>query len=142
MKKFLSTLALVSGLAVMFAASGCDTAPERHPRTTQTVTLSIDRVTHDVAMEVITAVEIVLPPGPQGSEGYVWEITSDDVKVLEQMGPMKPGPRNDALAAPVTSVSFFALKPGRSVLRFALIRPNEAEAIPAAKCEVTVRVSD
>ncbi len=126
----------------MVAVSGCETAPQRHPRGTQTVALSSDRVNPEVAAEVITAVELVLPQGPQGSTGCAWEITANNVRVLEQMGPMRPASGGAALRAPATSISFYALKPGRSVLRFALVRPNEAEATPLAKCEVTVRVSD
>jgi hypothetical protein len=126
----------------MVAVSGCETAPQRHPRGTQTVALSSDHVSPEVAIEVITAVELMLPPGPPGSAGCVWEITSNNVRVLEQMGPMKPEPTADPLRAPMTSISFYALKQGRSVLRFALIRPNESESTPLAKCEVTVRVSD
>ena len=126
----------------MVLAFGCDSAPERHPRTTQRVVLSAESEAPDVPMEVISAIEVVLPPGPQGSAGYAWEISSNNVAVLEQMGPMKPAPSADASVSPGAAVSFYALKPGKSVLRFVLVRPGEAEAIPAAKCEVTVRVSD
>jgi hypothetical protein len=126
----------------MAALSGCESAPQRHPRSIQTVALSADRVSPDVAIDVVTAVELVLPQGPQGSAGCAWEITSNNVRILEQMGPMRPAPAGDSLRAPMTSISFYALKQGRSVLRFVLVRPNETEAIPLAKCEVTVRVSD
>jgi hypothetical protein len=125
----------------MVIASGCESTPARHPRETHQVALSVDRVMPDMALEAVNAVQVLLPAGPEGSEGYAWEISSNNVKVLEQMGPMVPTPGADPRCAPPTSVSFYALKPGSSVLRFVLIRPNVAEAIPAAKCEVTVRVS-
>jgi hypothetical protein len=140
MKKILSPLMLAWGLAAAAGLTGCASAPVRHPKETQKVALSINRVAPDLPMAVITAVQFILPPGPAGSEGYVWEITSNNVKVLEQMGPMMPGPPGDGSAAPTTLASFYALKPGRSVVRFVLVRPGEAEATPAAKCEVTVRV--
>jgi predicted secreted protein len=127
---------------MMVAVSGCETAPQRHPRGTQTVALSYDHANPEAPIAVITAVDLVLPPGPPGSAGYVWEITSNNIRVLEQMGPMKPASTADAHRAPMTSITFYALKPGRSVLRFVLVRPNEVEATPLAKCEVTVRVSD
>jgi hypothetical protein len=127
MKNLLSPLILASALAF----AGCESAPERHPRETQRVVLEADKISPDVAMDVITAVEVVLPPG---SEGYAWEITGNNVKVLEQMGPLRQGPP--------AAMTFYALRPGRSVLHFALVRPGESEAIPAAKCEVTVRVSE
>ena len=131
MKNLLSPVILAASLAF----AGCESAPERHPRETQRVVLEADKVSPDVAIEVITAVEIVLPPGPAGSEGYMWEITADNVKVLEQMGPPPAG-------RPPATMTFYALRPGSSVLHFVLVRPGESEAIPATKCEVTVRVSE
>jgi hypothetical protein len=131
MKKLLSPVILAAALALV---AGCESTPERHPRETQRVVLEADKVTPDVAIEVITAVQVVLPPGPPGSEGFAWEITGNNVKILEQMGPLRQGP-------PAT-MTFYALRPGRSVLHFVLVRPGEAEATPAAKCEVTVRVSE
>jgi hypothetical protein len=134
MKKFLTRFVLASGLAALAVVTGCESAPERHPKATQRVVLSADRAAADVVMEVITAVQFELPPGPPGSDGFVWETTADNVRVLEPMGPVVQGPPAKA--------TFYALNSGRSVLHFVLVRPGEAEAIPAAKCEVTVRVSD
>jgi len=142
MKKLPPALIFLSGLAALFGVSGCDSTPDRHPKETQKVVLSAAHAAPDVAMEVVTAVQIVLPAGPPGSGGYIGEITANNVKVLEEMEPMRAAPSTDPLAAPAATVTFYALKPGRSVLRFALVRPGEAEAIPAAKCEVTVRVAD
>jgi hypothetical protein len=135
MKISLPLIACAAGFAAVVLSTGCDSTPDRHPRTTRTVVLSADQVAPDVALGVVSAVQIILPPGPGG---YAWEISSNNTRVLEQMGPLKAGPAS----APTTSVSFYSLKPGRSVLRFVLVRPGEAEAVPAAKCEVTVRVSD
>jgi hypothetical protein len=134
MKNRLSPLILTAVLALMLIGDGCASAVVRHPRETDKVMLSVDHPTPDVALDVVNAVEIMLPPGPAGSEGYIWEIGANNVKILEQMGPLVQGP-------PATA-TFFALKPGHSVLQFVLVRPGETEATPAAKCQVTVRVSD
>jgi hypothetical protein len=142
MKIFLSRLLVPAALALVLALSGCVSAPDRHPKETQKVVLSTDRAAPDIEIEVVSAVEIVLPSGPAGSAGDAWEIASNNVKVLEQMGPMKPEAPGDAFAAPTTRVSFYALKPGKSVLRFVLVKPGVAEETPAAQCSVTVRVSD
>jgi hypothetical protein len=142
MRTFLPPLILGAVAAASVILSGCDSAAARHPKRTQKVVLSAEHPNPDVAMEVIDAVEVVLPPGPAGTVGYAWEITSNNARVLEQMGALKPGPLGDAPGAPATTLSFFALKPGRSVLQFALVRPGEAEETPASKCAVTVRVSD
>jgi hypothetical protein len=142
MKISLTRLPIPAALALLLVLSGCASAPERHPKDTRTVVLAADRPARDVEIEVVSAVEIVLPSGPAGSAGDLWEIASNNVRVLEQMGPMKPEAPGDALAAPVTRVRFYALKPGKSVLRFVLVRPGVAEETPAAQCAVVVRVSD
>lgn len=140
MKRNLISLAMASCLAAVLA--GCESTAARQPKTTEKAALVADRVTPDIELEVVEAVEITLPAGPAGSGGFVWEITSNNVRVLEQMGPVRPGPVTSPSNAPSATISFYALRPGRSVLRFALIRPGEAEATPAAKCQVTVVVSD
>jgi hypothetical protein len=139
MKISLSQAVCAAGFAVLVLTSGCDTTPARHPRTTQRIVLKADQVAPDVSLEVISAVQIVLPPGPAG---YVWEISSNDNRILEQMDSLKAGDPLVAVGPPTTVVSFYALKPGRSVLRFVMVRPGEAVAVPVAKCQVTVRVAD
>jgi hypothetical protein len=136
MKSSLPTPLRALGALLIALSSGCDTAPSRVPRSTQTVRLATGLVSPDVAMEVVTAITVVLPPASQISAGDVWEIASNNNRVLEQTSALREDPSSGA------SATFYALKPGRSVLRFVLVRPGEAEAIPAAKCEVTVRVSD
>jgi predicted secreted protein len=131
-----------AALAIMALSCGCESAPVHHPRTTQTVVLSADHPSPDVEAGVVSAVEIVLPPGPSGSAGYAWEIASNNAKVLEEMGPLKPSPAADSSVAPGAKVSFYVLKTGKSVLRFVLVRQGDADAVPAASCSVTVRVTD
>jgi len=142
MKISLEKIPAVAAAALMLAMGGCESAPDRHPRETQKVVLSADHAAPDVDLEVVSAVEIVLPPGPAGSAGDVWEIASNNIRVLEQMGAMRVEAPGDASAAPASTVRFYALKPGKSVLRFVLVRPGEGEATPAAQCAVVVRVSD
>jgi predicted secreted protein len=126
----------------MVLSYGCDSAPVRQPRTTQKVVLLANQTAPDVEAGVVSSVEIDLPPGPPGSAGYAWEIASNNDKVLEQMGQLKPVPTADTSMAPAATVSFYVLKPGKSVLRFVLVRPGESEAVPEATCAVTVRVTD
>jgi hypothetical protein len=135
MKHPLCPLLLAAALAL---SCGCDSTAQRNPKTTQNVVLSAEHAAQDVEMEIVSAIRVVLPPGPQGSAGDDWVIAANNARVLEQMGPLKPDPAMPGF----TTVSFYALKPGRSVLRFVLVRPGEAESVPAATCEVTVRVSD
>lgn len=130
------------GLAATLLLPGCESQPQRQPRTTRTFVLSASRPTPDVEMGLVSAVRVVLP-GPEAGSGLSWEIASNNATVLEQMGPIRVGPLPEAAdGKPVSSVSFYALKPGRSVLRFYLLDPKLSEAVPAATCELTVRVVD
>ncbi|HEY5079445.1 MAG TPA: hypothetical protein VII43_06340 [Opitutaceae bacterium] len=130
---FLRTAAF---LAVALAA-GCDTTEVRHPKTTQVVVFVRDQAVPDVALGLVSAVQVVLP-GPDAGSGLSWEIISNNNLILEQMGPLK----TTTGATTTTTVSFYALKPGKSVLRFFLLNPRDQEAVPVAKCEVTVRVRE
>jgi len=91
-----------------------------------------------VELGIESSVRIVLP-GPEPGSGMAWEIAENNARVLEQMGrpAAVPGARPAA-----STVSFYSLKPGRSVIRFVLIRPGQREAEPAAMCGVVVHVRD
>jgi hypothetical protein len=137
MRPRLRSLSLAAALAALALAPGCDTAPARIPKGTQTVVLSPDQPAPSVTMELISAVRVVLP-GPEAGSGLVWEIASNNTRVLEQMGPLRAAQGTTA----TTTVSFYALKPGRSVIRFFLVHPDAAEAVPAASCTLTVHVEE
>jgi hypothetical protein len=135
-KNFSSALLVAAVLALAFA-SGCDTPEGRHPKTTQVVALLPNQVTPDVILGLVSAIQVVLP-GPTEGSGLVWEIASNDNRILEQMTPVKVTPGTP----PTTTVSFYALKPGKSVMRFFLVHPSEQVAVPVTRCEVTVRVRE
>ncbi len=138
MRTTLPLLARAAVIGILALAAGCDSAPVRQPKQTTTVELSPDHAAPSAEIGLVSAVRVVLP-GPEPGTGLIWEIASNNTAVLEQMGPLAAG-HGAAGGRATTSASFYSLKPGRSVLRFFLVRPSEAEAIPAAKCEVTVRV--
>jgi hypothetical protein len=125
---------LLPACVLLLALAACDTQPNRVPRSTRTLELSPARPSPDVEIGLVSAVRIVLP-GPEAGTGLSWEISSNNNKVLDPMGPMKA-----EAAAGTSSISFYALRPGKSVLRFVLVRTSEAEATPAAACQVTIRV--
>jgi hypothetical protein len=132
-------LSLLLGTAslVLALAAGCDTTEARHPKTTQVVTFVKDQTAPDVELGLVSAVQVVLP-GPDAGSGLTWEIISNNNNILEQMGPL----RTTTGTQITTSASFYALKPGKSVLRFYLVRVGDQDAVPLAKCEVTVRVRE
>jgi hypothetical protein len=138
MKAKISLLAWAAALVALVLAAGCESTPARQPRHTLTVELSPGTVTPPVEIGLVSAVKVVLP-GPDPASGLVWEIASNNTTVLEQMAPLAT---DTGAAGATTSASFYTLRPGKSILRFFLLRPSETEAIPAAKCEVTVRVSE
>ncbi len=118
-------------LAALLA--GCDTAPDYKPRSVQTVVLARDQA-KALEVEVVTGVRVVLP---NPAAGYIWEIIANNIKVLPQTSALRPDPEGAT-----ESVTFYAARPGRSVLRFALVHPHDLDAEPAAKAALTVRVND
>ena len=124
----------VLGLAL---AAGCESAPARHPKQTQEFILTPGRPAADAELGIESAVRVVLP-GPEPGSGLAWEIASNNDAVLELMGAPGPAPGGGA----ATTVSFYTLKPGRSVLRFVLVRPGQRESEPAGICELVVHVRD
>jgi hypothetical protein len=94
-----------------------------------------------IDIEVVTNLKVVLP-GPETGSDLVWEIVSNNTKVLDQTSALKAVVPVPVGEKPTTTVTFYAQKPGKSVLRFVLVHPNEAEATPVAKCALSVRVND
>jgi hypothetical protein len=142
MKTMTASLLCSAALALLAIAPGCDSAPVRNPRSTQTLVLSPDHAAPDVKMELVTALKVVLP-GPEAGSDYTWVIGSNNTKVLNQTTRMTKVPASPAQgSAASTTVSFYAANAGRSELRFFLVRANSADAVPVASCAVTVRVED
>jgi hypothetical protein len=129
-----------AGLLLLALAAGCSSAPDRHPVQTQVVVLSTAHPAPPLSIGLVSAVRIVLP-GPEAASGYIWEIASNNTRVLEQMGPLKPAGAAPG-QPPTTTVSFYTLRPGRSALRFFLVVPGERDTVPLASCELTVRVRE
>jgi hypothetical protein len=136
MKTSLRRSLAAASLLVLALLGACESDSGRHPRETKVCVLMPDVPTPDVELGLVSAIQVVLP-GPDAGSDLLWEIISNNNTVLEQMGPIKAIP-----GASTSSVSFYALKPGKSVLRFYLVHPGQQEAIPVSKCEVTVRVKD
>lgn len=132
-------LALAAGFLAMVLVAACESAPARRPNTTQTIVLTPKDPSPVVEMEIASAIHVVLP-GPDAGSGFAWEIASNNSKILEQMGPLKAAPAPGGGAT--TEVSFYSLRPGKSVLRFFLVRPEEQVAVPAGSYEMIVRVTD
>jgi len=127
-------------LALVLLA-GCDTAPAYKPHSIQTVTLSPDKPAPPVEMEVVTGLRVILPRPAPGAD-FIWEIVSNNTKVLPQTSALRDDPAGPIGSKDTESVSFYAAHPGRSVVRFVLVHPGDLDAVPTAKCTVTVHVTD
>jgi hypothetical protein len=113
---------------------GCQEVHEsRHPRARHRAVFAPGKTALVVGMELADELEVVMPD-PAPITGYVWEVVANNTRVLEQE-------RQPSGRAAGAMFSFFALKPGRSLIRFVLIRPEETEAITLAHCEVLVNVA-
>jgi hypothetical protein len=140
LKAPISSLLCAASLGLLVLAAGCESAV-RQPRSTQTIVLVPDQAMPTIDTDVVTNVRVELP-GPDAGSGLIWEIVSNNVRILDQTTALKPVGAGAPGAGPRTFVIFYAKKPGKSLLRFVLVQPNQAEAIPVSKCSVLVRVND
>lgn len=96
-------------------------------------------------------IRIMLPAPANAPAGYDWQIISNDTRVLRLTRSPRPAtPAEtaavaDKAAAPapgtVWSATFLALRPGRSVVRIACVRPtNKDEETPFETREINVNV--
>jgi hypothetical protein len=128
--------------AAFLAVPGCETQAGKLPPPKSTTTLAL---TPDVRTELSTislgsAIKLVLPLPTQGS-AYAWEILSNNIKVLQQLGPIKANV--DASGKTISySVEFQAIHtpPNRSIITIAAVRPGVSESEPSDLFQVTVGV--
>lgn len=81
------------------------------------------------------------PPQP----GFEWQIISNDSRILRLKSSPKPAPNTDKSASPTAASTwistFLALRPGRSVVRFAYVRARDSGVeTPADSREIIVTV--
>ena len=131
---------LVHGLSLVLIAvllgSGCSTTPSYSPKSTTTLTLSPQNRAPTTSISVVTAIQIEVPSPPPTSRN-TWVLVGNNVTVLGQMTGLEHHAR-EGTANGVDAVSFYAMKPGKSIVRLALIDPNDKEAVPIERYDVTV----
>ena len=135
------SLQLLSVLLGVLALAGCDTRVAYVPKSTSTLTLSPDDHAPTTTLSVVTAVKFVLP-GPVQTSGLSWVIVGNNITVLDQMDQLTYQPDHSSPLGGTTSIRFYALKPGRSIVRFVLVNPNAKEAIPVERYSILVVVKD
>jgi hypothetical protein len=130
----------VSLLAAGFVA-GCEESPSYKPHSVQTVALSPDKPAPPVTVDPVTGLRVTLPSPAPGSD-YIWEIVANNVRVLRETSPLRRDQPGAIGTKETTSMTFYAAHPGHSTLRFVLVHPQDADAIPAAKCTLAVTVKE
>jgi hypothetical protein len=133
---FLAAAFLAAGLL-----AGCEDQPDHQPHSMQTVALAPDKPAPPVAIDPVAGLRVTLPTPPPGSD-YVWEIVGNNVRVLRQLSPLRRDPPGAGGDPATTSMTFYAARPGHSLLRFVLVHPQDTDAVPAAKCTLAVTVKD
>jgi len=106
----------------------------------------------EASLRFSEALRIFLPAPAEAAPGCEWQIISNDPRILRLSAAPKPAtPADEAAAAeksggPVApggwTTTFLALRPGRSVVRLAFVRPAEhGEATSLVTREINVVVN-
>jgi len=124
-----------AGLALL-AVAGCNAALETTVAKTGSVTLKLEPAAKKASTSIRYGeqINVVLPAA---HTGYVWQIISNDERILRQTDALKAGLAN------TWSVSFLALKPGKSIVRFVCVQTSTSEEVePIDRYDVTVKVTE
>jgi predicted secreted protein len=132
----LLNLAVAAGLLL---GAGCSLSPSQ-PKTWTTIALKPAERSVAAKLKIGQGIRVILPR-PQGGADFTWQIVSNSVDVLEQLTPLyptkgapEPGPDGEV------TVSFSAIDEGKSLLRFAALRPSAEFSEPTDYYEITVTV--
>jgi hypothetical protein len=139
MLRAIPVFAALSALAVGLA--GCQSQQAYAPKSSQTVVLTGENRTPLVSLPVITEIKFVLP-GPTPGSNYAWEVVGNNIKTLVQTQDLTYTADPKRPDGGFSSVTFYGLKPGRSVLRFVLIKPADRIAEPVDHFTVLVMIKD
>jgi hypothetical protein len=135
---------ILTACGMLALATGCSNSVEAghlHPKISHDVRLEPGHSEIAISLELGAALRLILPAPAAGTDD-VWEIVSNNTRVLEQTTGLHAAPANGPASARTTTVAFYALLPGKSIVRFALVRQGEGDAVPAGHFEVVVVVRE
>lgn len=116
-------LRFASGLLVGGATGGCVShPPELVPSGTATVKLDREHKVSAFAVKRLNLLVLTLPPT---DAEHRWAISFHDTRYLKQMSEIQPAAPPDS----GVSISFLALTPGRTRLRFLLLPIRKARSV-------------
>lgn len=131
MKRILLTFVSLALLAASLVA--CQAAA-------QPTTISEQDAGKTIALRTGDTLRIELEGNP--TTGYNWIATSQEPKLLDQIGESNVTPESDRIGAPGTIVlQFSAVAPGQTILRLEYKRAWETDVAPLKTFEVAVTVS-
>jgi len=127
----------IGAAACVALAAGCQTASTALPPPKSTTVLVLKPQERSVLRTLVpaTALKIVLPIPAQGLS-YRWEVVSNNNKVLQQTSEVAA----DKASGAGFAVTFQVLRPGRSVILLAALKPGQAESEPEDLYQVVVGV--
>jgi hypothetical protein len=135
LKQFFALALAAIGLVL---SSGCESATTLPPPKSSTTLILAPK-----NRQVLTTLRLhgelkVILPRTQGGPAYTWAIVSANTAVLPQSSPLKPTPNpTDDEAFEVT---FQSIRGGRSTIRFAAVKADQAEQEPEDLYQVAVGV--
>lgn len=119
-----------------------------HAADPQVVTHVAAAAKTEVTVRYAEDIRILLPFAPDATSqrGFEWQIISNDSRILRLTSSPKPAPNTEKSTAPnaaaTWSATFLALRPGRSIVRFAYVRASESGVeTPADSREIIVTVN-
>jgi hypothetical protein len=119
-----------------------------HAATGQLVTHVASAGKTEVTVRYSDEISIMLPLAADATPqpGFEWQIISNDSRILRLTSGPKPAPNSDKSASPTAATTwistFFALRPGRSIVRFAYVRAsNSGVETPTDSREIIVTVN-
>lgn len=119
-------------VALCLLAFGCASAPKLTPKARVEVPVATGESRTRIVAKPLDELVVALPP-LENAEHH-WTIGLNDERILRILQPIRTN------AAGHTSVSFFAVKPGRRLIRFFALPPATRESSPSQIYEVAVEI--
>jgi hypothetical protein len=125
-------LSLLLLTALLLAGSGCGT-PALEPK--GTVSIKLDGVNKRGALTAVMLDEVRLDLPPVTTPGYAWEIFLLDHRYLRITSPLtRPN------AEGIQTIKVLTVRPGRTLMRFLLVKENATASDPLSSQEVQLTV--
>jgi predicted secreted protein len=120
-------------IAALLAPLGCAHRPPPPAKITE-VPLSAAHRAMEGSINLGEGVRLALPAPTR--PGTQWVLLANEARVLEQLDALQIAPDGTA------TITFRARHLGRSVVRFAALRPNQTESVPSDVFQIAVEVNE